>query len=150
VIERPFSRGPRPARFGRLGWFGHFVAEAYPDPSCGASLDAEIIAELVNMAKSLRESQGRGEKLHLSEEELAFYDALEVNDSAVRSWATKPCARLHLSWWMPSAATPLSTGLLKRASAPACVPWSSAFSAPTATRPINRKKPHKLFWPRQN
>jgi len=49
------------------------------------SLDtAEIIAELVNMAKSLRESQGRGEKLHLSEEELAFYDALEVNDSAVK------------------------------------------------------------------
>ncbi len=49
------------------------------------SLDtAEIIAELVNMAKSLRESQSRGEKLHLSDEELAFYDALEVNDSAVK------------------------------------------------------------------
>jgi type I restriction enzyme R subunit len=49
------------------------------------SLDtAEIIAELVNMAKSLRESQGRGEKLKLSEEELAFYDALEVNDSSVK------------------------------------------------------------------
>lgn len=49
------------------------------------SLDtAEIIAELVNMAKSLRESQSRGEKLKLSEEELAFYDALEVNDSAVK------------------------------------------------------------------
>jgi type I restriction enzyme R subunit len=49
------------------------------------SLDtAEIIAELVNMAKSLRESQSRGKQLHLSEEELAFYDALEVNDSAVK------------------------------------------------------------------
>ena len=49
------------------------------------SLDtAEIIAELVNMAKSLRESNSRGEKLHLSDDELAFYDALEVNDSAVK------------------------------------------------------------------
>jgi type I restriction enzyme, R subunit len=49
------------------------------------SLDtAEIIAELVNMAKSLRESNCRGEKLHLSDDELAFYDALEVNDSAVK------------------------------------------------------------------
>ncbi len=49
------------------------------------SLDtAEIIAELVNMARDLRESQSRGEKLKLSEEELAFYDALEVNDSAVK------------------------------------------------------------------
>lgn len=49
------------------------------------SLDtAEIIAELVNLAKNMREAQSRGEKLHLSEEELAFYDALEVNDSAVK------------------------------------------------------------------
>lgn len=49
------------------------------------SLDtAEIIAELVNLARSMRESEGRGEKLKLSNEELAFYDALEVNDSAVK------------------------------------------------------------------
>jgi type I restriction enzyme R subunit len=49
------------------------------------SLDtAEIIAELVNLAKNMREAQGRGEKLKMSEEELAFYDALEVNDSAVK------------------------------------------------------------------
>src|SRR5882724_1717785 len=49
------------------------------------SLDtAEIIAELVNLARNMRESQGRGEKLKLSNEELAFYDALEVNDSAVK------------------------------------------------------------------
>ncbi|HXO39679.1 MAG TPA: type I restriction endonuclease subunit R, partial [Candidatus Acidoferrum sp.] len=49
------------------------------------SLDtAEIIAELVNLARNMRESQGREEKLKLSTEELAFYDALEVNDSAVK------------------------------------------------------------------
>src|SRR5260370_17368580 len=49
------------------------------------SLDtAEIIAELVNLAKNMREAQGRGEKLKMSEEEIAFYDALEVNDSAVK------------------------------------------------------------------
>ena len=49
------------------------------------SLDtAEIIAELVNMAKNLREANARGDKLKMSEEEIAFYDALEVNDSAVK------------------------------------------------------------------
>jgi len=49
------------------------------------SLDtAEIIAELVNLAKNMRESSGRGEKLKMSDEEIAFYDALEVNDSAVK------------------------------------------------------------------
>jgi type I restriction enzyme R subunit len=32
----------------------------------------------------MREAAGRGEKLKLSDDEVAFYDALEVNDSAVK------------------------------------------------------------------
>jgi type I restriction enzyme R subunit len=49
------------------------------------SLDtAEIIAELVNLAKNMREAHSRGDKLKMSDEEIAFYDALEVNDSAVK------------------------------------------------------------------
>ena len=32
----------------------------------------------------MREASKRGEKLHLTEDEVAFYDALEVNDSAVK------------------------------------------------------------------
>jgi type I restriction enzyme R subunit len=40
---------------------------------------AEILAELVNPAKSMREAQSRGEKLKVSEKEIAFYDALKVN-----------------------------------------------------------------------
>ena len=49
------------------------------------SLDtAEIIAELVNLAKNMREASSRGEKLKMSDEEIAFYDALEVDDIAVR------------------------------------------------------------------
>jgi type I restriction enzyme R subunit len=45
---------------------------------------SEIIAELVKLAREMRESNRRGEALGLSEAELAFYDALEVNDSAVK------------------------------------------------------------------
>lgn len=45
---------------------------------------AQIIAELIELAKDMREANKRGEKLNLSEDELAFYDALEVNDSAVQ------------------------------------------------------------------
>jgi len=44
----------------------------------------QVIEELIALAKDMREADRRGEKLRLSEEELAFYDALEVNDSAVR------------------------------------------------------------------
>jgi type I restriction enzyme, R subunit len=45
---------------------------------------AEVIAELIQLAKEIREANRRGEDLGLSDDELAFYDALEVNDSAVK------------------------------------------------------------------
>ena len=45
---------------------------------------AEVISELIELAKEMREANKRGEELKLSEDELAFYDALEVNDSAVK------------------------------------------------------------------
>jgi len=45
---------------------------------------AEIIEELIKVAKEIKEADKRGDKLNLSYEELAFYDALEVNDSAVK------------------------------------------------------------------
>lgn len=45
---------------------------------------AKVIEELIALAKELREADRRGEQLGLNEDELAFYDALEVNDSAVK------------------------------------------------------------------
>ena len=45
---------------------------------------AQVIEELIAIAQELREADTRGEKLGLSEDELAFYDALEANDSAVK------------------------------------------------------------------
>lgn len=44
---------------------------------------AQIIQELIDLAKEIRESDRRGEKLKLTDDELAFYDALADNDSAV-------------------------------------------------------------------
>ena len=45
---------------------------------------AQVIEELIGLAKDMREANERGERLDLSEDELAFYDALETNDSAVQ------------------------------------------------------------------
>jgi type I restriction enzyme, R subunit len=45
---------------------------------------AQVIEELIGLAKDMRNASARGEALNLSEDELAFYDALEVNDSAVK------------------------------------------------------------------
>jgi type I restriction enzyme R subunit len=45
---------------------------------------AEIIEELINLAKEIKSADKRSEDLKLDYRELAFYDALEVNDSAVK------------------------------------------------------------------
>ena len=45
---------------------------------------AQVIEELIALARGLREASARGEALGLSDDELAFYDALGVNDSAVQ------------------------------------------------------------------
>ena len=45
---------------------------------------AQVIEELIGLAKQMRDANQRGESLGLSEDELAFYDALETNDSAVK------------------------------------------------------------------
>jgi type I restriction enzyme, R subunit len=45
---------------------------------------AQVIEELIGLAREMREANARGEQLGLSEDELAFYDALETNDSAVK------------------------------------------------------------------
>ena len=45
---------------------------------------AQVIEELIRLAREMREANARGEQLGLSDDELAFYDALETNDSAVQ------------------------------------------------------------------
>ena len=45
---------------------------------------AEVIGELIQVGNDIREANSRGEKLGLTEDELAFYDALGTNDSAVQ------------------------------------------------------------------
>ncbi len=44
---------------------------------------AEVIEELIELAKKMREADKRGEKINLTDEEIAFYDALADNKSAV-------------------------------------------------------------------
>jgi type I restriction enzyme R subunit len=45
---------------------------------------AQVIEELIALAADMRAAGQRGAKLNLTEDEVAFYDALEVNDSAVK------------------------------------------------------------------
>jgi type I restriction enzyme R subunit len=49
----------------------------------------EVIEELITLAKEIDAAAKRGEELNMSDEELAFYDALAANESAVRAMGNK-------------------------------------------------------------
>ena len=45
---------------------------------------AQVIEEMIKLAKDMRDAAARGASLGLTDDEVAFYDALEINDSAVK------------------------------------------------------------------
>ena len=45
----------------------------------------EVIEELIKLAKAMREATKRGQELGLNDDEIAFYDALAANESAVKA-----------------------------------------------------------------
>jgi type I restriction enzyme R subunit len=64
--------------------FSEMLADAIKRYQNNAITAAEIIEELIRLAKEIKEADKRGENLNLDFRELAFYDALEVSDSAVQ------------------------------------------------------------------
>jgi type I restriction enzyme R subunit len=62
--------------------FSEMLAEAIRKYQNRSIDSAQVIAELIELAKEVREAQKRGDELGLNDEEVAFYDALADNDSA--------------------------------------------------------------------
>lgn len=57
---------------------------------------AQVIEELINLAKDIREGDKRGEELNLGEDELAFYDALANNEGAREVLGDKQLAAIAI------------------------------------------------------
>ena len=55
---------------------------------------AQVMEELVDMAKKFRQAAGRGEALGLSKDEVRFYDALANNESAVKELADETLKKI--------------------------------------------------------
>lgn len=55
---------------------------------------AQVMEELVDMAKKFRQAASRGEALGLSEDEVRFYDALANNESAVKELADETLKKI--------------------------------------------------------
>ena len=62
--------------------FSEMLAQAVMQYQKRAITSAEVIDELIKLAKDIKQARGRGEELNLNDEELAFYDALAENESA--------------------------------------------------------------------
>jgi len=87
---------------------------------------AEIIQELIELAKHIRETDKEAENLGLTRDEVAFYNALEVNDSAVkilgdetlkiiaREIADKVKANATIDWTIRESARAKLMALVKR------------------------------------
>jgi type I restriction enzyme R subunit len=63
--------------------FSERLQDAIARYHTNAITTAEVIEELIKLAKDIREARARGENENLSDDEIAFYDALAENDSAI-------------------------------------------------------------------
>jgi len=64
--------------------FSQRLEEAVARYHANAITAAEVLQELIQLAKDIRAARSRGEESGLSDEEIAFYDALAENESAVQ------------------------------------------------------------------
>jgi len=64
--------------------FSERLEEAVARYHANAITTAEVLQELIQLAKDIRAARQRGEEAGLTDEEIAFYDALAENESAVQ------------------------------------------------------------------
>ena len=77
-------RGRQSSNVVQARSFAEMLRRAIARYESGAIETAMVIEELIALAKDMRAAAGRGEALGLTDDELAFYDALATNDSAVQ------------------------------------------------------------------
>lgn len=63
--------------------FTERLEEAIARYHANAITTAEVLQELIQLAKDIRNARNRGEEMGLNDDEIAFYDALAENDSAI-------------------------------------------------------------------
>jgi type I restriction enzyme, R subunit len=95
---------------------------------------AQVIAELIELAKALREVQERGHELGLSEDEVAFYDALAANESAVDVLGDETLRDL-------------ARELVKNVRASATIDWTVREGAKAALRSMVKRLLRKYGYP---
>jgi type I site-specific restriction-modification system R (restriction) subunit len=96
---------------------------------------AQVIEERIGLARDMREADARGEGLGLCEDEMAFYDALETNDSAVKVLSDATVRKI-------------ARELVATVRNNVTIDWTlrvleNAFYASTVTRRTSRRRPRR-------
>ncbi len=107
------------------------VVQRYQNRSIEA---AQVMEELVQMARKFREAAARGEQLGLTEDEVRFYDALANNESAVRELTDETLKKIA-----HELAENLRTNL--------SVDWSARESVQAKLRLMVKRIPRKYKYP---
>lgn len=95
---------------------------------------AQVITELIELAKEVRDANKRGEELGLTDDELAFYDALASNKSAVDVMGDKQLAVIALE-------------LLKTVRANVTIDWAVKQNARAKIRVLVKRILRKYGYP---
>ncbi len=114
--------------------FSKRLEEAVARYHAGAISAVEMIQELIGIAKDLKAAKARGEALGLSPEEIAFYDALAENESAVEAMGD---ARLRV----------IAHDLLEELRKNATVDWQQKESARARMRILVKRILKKYGYP---
>ena len=109
---------------------------------------AQVIEELIELARDMREAGARGEQLGLSEDELAFYDALETNDSAVQVLGDETLRAIARELVETVRRNVTIDWTLRENVRPNLCRHVSASSASTATRRTSRSRQPSPCWNR--
>lgn len=114
--------------------FSHRLEDAVARYHANAISAVEMINELIVLAKELREARRRGEDQGLSQEEIAFYDALAQNESAIQAIGD---AKLRV----------IAHELLEQLKANATVDWHKRESARARMRVLVKRILKKFGYP---
>ena len=101
---------------------------------------AQVIEELIQLAREMREANARGEAQGSPRTNWPSMMRLRRTTALYRCSATRLCTTSPASWSRPFGTTSESTGRYARTSAPTCDDLSSGSCASTATRPTSRRR----------
>ena len=89
----------------------------------GMLTNEEVIEELLKLAKDITDSYAEGERLGLSSEELAFYDALTKPQAILDFYQNDELIAMTKELCELLRKTAPSTGRKKKAPEPGCAVW---------------------------